>query len=156
MPSVGEFRIVWHGDAVTKNVAGKLERIVKSACEAVKAEAIRSIRDDPKTGKWYWGRSGRYYQASAASESPAVDTGSLMRSISVLMEKEGTSITAYIGLMDPSKHDPLYKPMVSWYLEKGHYNKKAGRNIPPRPFMNPALMKVKKKIDDIISKESKI
>ena len=81
---------------MTKNVAGKLERIVKSAGEAVKAEAIRSIRDDPKTGRWYWGRSGRYYQASAASESPAVDTGSLMRSISVLMEKEGKIGRAHV------------------------------------------------------------
>jgi len=144
MPEVGKIQIKWHGEDVIKDFNAKMEKVVKSAGEAVKAEAIRSIRDDPKTGRWYTGRSGRYYQASAASESPAIDTGSLMRSISVLMEKDKDSVTAYIGTMDASKHDPQYKKEVSWLLERGTHKRK------PRPFMLPALEKIRQKMNEIL------
>jgi len=139
MPEVGSLKLIWHGKEVMANIANKVEKALERGGNLVKNEAIRSIKYDPKSGKWYWGRSGRYYQASADLESPAIDTGSLMRSISVLMEKKGTEIAAYVGTMDASKHDSLYKPGVSLILEKGF-------GMKPRPFLRPALAKMEKQI----------
>jgi len=139
-------------EAVLKKYAVKqATTVVKKVGEEIKKEAIRSIRKDKKTGKWYTGRSGRYYQASATPEAPAVDTGSLYKSISVLMAKEGNDTVAYVGTMDPTKRHSMYVPGVALALEKG-----LGRiNGQPRPFLRPALAKTVNQLDKIMKQGKK-
>jgi hypothetical protein len=134
-----EVKVDWHGKEVKKELEALVRERLFTAGELVKNEAIRSMRDDPKTGRFYYGRSGRYYRASAAEESPAVDTGSLIRSMSTMPVED--ELAVLVGTMDLSKHDSLYNKGVSWWLEKGWIHKN-GLPVAPRPFLRPALHKM--------------
>jgi len=142
MPSVRDFHINWHGKEITDKVIHHLKGKVNDMGNYVKDEAIRSMKHDPKSGRYYYGRSGKVYQASAPGEAPAVDTGSLVRSMSVNTKTGKDSIVAYVGTMNESKHDTQYRKGVSLVLEMG-----LGKlRDCPRPFLRPALKKLEKDV----------
>lgn len=68
---------------------GVRERVINYTV-LIQREIVRTMTEDPKTGRFYR-RSGRWHQASAAGESPAVDSGRLVNSIrSALHVNNGT------------------------------------------------------------------
>ena len=97
---------------------------VRNHAVLIQREIVRTMTHDPKTGRIY-NRGGRIHQASAAGESPAVDTGNLVNNIRYALGNSGLS---YIGRVYTN---------VSYarYLENGT------RNMARRPAFIPSLNK---------------
>lgn len=95
----------------------------------VRSEAIKSMRRSAG-GRVYQiqNASGSYrtHQASAPGDPPAVDTGKLIRSIET--EQDGASAAVIV------------RAPYAYLLEFGT------RHIAPRPFLGPALEKLRKRI----------
>jgi HK97 gp10 family phage protein len=74
-------------------------RAMRATAEAVRSTAIRSMQSDSKTGTTYLRGKGQNlsttHQASAPGQSPAVDTGGLIRSARV--EARDMSATLVFG-----------------------------------------------------------
>lgn len=108
---------------------GRVSRAIRAYLRDVKAEIARLMRL-PKSGKRYRKPNGRFYQASAPGEAPAVRTGALLRSVKEVFPKWSTgelSISAdYAG-----------------FLERGT------KRMRPRPYVRPALKTVNSRFQDV-------
>jgi len=108
---------------------------------------ISSMRDTPKTGRAYR-RGGKIHIASSPYNPPAIDTGELVRSITMEARAKEVEVGAESGA-------PYAK-----FLEGGSFSKPGGRSgamrgrMLPRPFMQPALDKhlpeIRDKVKSII------
>lgn len=107
----------------------RVSRVIRAYLRDLKAEIARLMRL-PKTGRRYQKPNGRFYQASAPGEAPAVRTGALLRSVKEAFPKWSTgelSIDAnYAG-----------------FLERGTARMRA------RPFVRPALRTVNSRFQDV-------
>lgn len=82
-------------------------------------KAIQASFQEPKSGRFYTGKSGRIIQASAPGESPAIDRGKLFSSIRIkryaggLMADIGvlTGVPSYASLLENTKQRPFIKPI---------------------------------------------
>ena len=83
----------------------------------------KSITSGSKSGRQYFIK-GRRHQSSAPGQAPANSTGALVRSIKVKKTPNGNEITI----------DANYAAFLEYGTSK----------MRPRPFILPALMKVKK------------
>ena len=105
-----------------------MNNILLGAAQEIRKEAVRSIQQDPKTGIVYQKYNPtREHRASAPGESPATDTGNLVRNIKA---KNSTKNEVIVQSNAPYSQD----------LELG-----SGK-ILPRPFLFPATEKSGKKI----------
>ena len=117
-------------------VAKKLQR----GARLVEGTAKESIQRGNKSGRVYT-RRGITHQASAPGQSPATDTGFLVSNITTGdLKKSVASISIQVESKAP----------YSKFLEFGT------RNMQPRPFLQPALEKNKKRIRDFFKKDSLI
>ena len=105
-----------------------MNNILMGGAQEIRKEAVRSIQQDPKTGRIYqMYNPKREHRASAPGESPATDTGNLVRNIKAI---NSTKNEVMVQSNAPYSQD----------LELG-----SGR-ILPRPFLFPASEKAGKKI----------
>ena len=106
--------------------------IIKGGAQLIRGEAIRSIHNDPKTGRVYeMYNPRRTHTASAPGESPASDTGNLVRNIKV--KQKSKNVIAVESTAD-----------YSAFLEYGTSKMQA------RPFLFPAFEKSKPKITKVV------
>ena len=102
----------------------EVQEIVDKTAFDLKKLALDSMQGS-KTGRVYT-RGGKSHQASAPGEGPAVDTGNLFNSIEV--EKERSCVD-----------------VVAVYAEYGALLEFGTQRIASRPFITPAVKKVKGK-----------
>jgi len=111
---------------IRQAVADEINKALFASAQRVRTEAVKSIQDGNKSGRWYKRRSVSHH-ASAPGEAPASDTGRLVNSITAYPASNGESMT--VAGRGTAKYAPL--------LEFGT------SRIAPRPFMLPALEKSK-------------
>lgn len=110
--------------------------VTREHTRMLQREIIRTMLEDPKTGRVYYRGGGRLHQASAPGESPAVDTGALVASIRMTIGDGGLEGIAFT------------RSPYAGYLENGTRDKK----ILPRPAFVPSLAKVRQSYLDAIKK----
>tara|TARA_R100000482_G_C5118173_1_gene144210 strand:+ start:252 stop:680 length:429 start_codon:yes stop_codon:yes gene_type:complete len=119
-------------DGARKNV----RRAVFKGTNLVRNTAVESIKSGNKSGRVYK-RGSVTHVASAPGQAPAADTGFLDSQITTEVKVQDNKVIGQIIASAPyAKH-----------LEFGT------SNILPRPFMQPALQKNKKKIVEIFKRE---
>jgi len=125
---------------LNQNPSKNAKKAVGRGVMLVKATAQDSITEGGKTGRVY-PRKGEDHIASAAGEAPASDSSFLVNNISknVFAERDGSVVGQIISSAKYSK-----------FLEFGTVE------MQPRPFMQPALEKNKKKIINIFKQEGVI
>jgi HK97 gp10 family phage protein len=101
------------------------EKAVNNSAFDVAKEMKKSILSGSKSGRQYFIK-GRRHQSSAPGQPPANSTGKLVRSIKVTKSNSGHEV----------KIDAEY----AGYLEYGT------SRMRPRPFILPALLKVKRNL----------
>jgi HK97 gp10 family phage protein len=121
-------------DKLIKDLLEKAEADFINSSEEMKDLMIDSIKTGSKSGKTYT-RNGMSHQSSAPGQPPANDTGKLIDSIKVEKRKNTSTI----------KIDADY----AGYLEYGT------SKMRPRPFILPALMKIKKKLMTMIKRNAR-
>jgi HK97 gp10 family phage protein len=107
------------------NMFRAAEKAVNDSANNVAKEMKKSILTGSKSGRQYFIK-GRRHQSSAPGQPPANSTGQLVRSIKVKTTNNGQEVTI----------DAEY----ATFLEYGT------SRMRPRPFIMPALMKVKKNL----------
>lgn len=115
------------GLAVPSKAREQAKRAIRATVRAIAWDIKRYIMADmraPKHGRAYRRPNGRIHIASAPGESPAVDTGRLIRSLDVIERRTADGADAFVGTDVP----------YAAYLEEGT---KDGR-LAPRPFAEPA------------------
>lgn len=111
-----------------KDLEKPFREVIKGGAQEIRKEAVKSIQTGSKTGRIYEKYNPRRtHRASAPGESPASDTGNLVRNIRVIDKGQDEVIV---------KSNAPY----SAYLEYGTSKMLA------RPFLFPAYEKSKKKI----------
>ena len=130
-----------------KNAGSNLKRAVGSSAMIVRGEAVSSILSGNKSGQTYrLYNPNRTHTASAAGQAPASDTGTLASSISIDVDVERNAVVGkIIAYADDGSGDNYAK-----HLEFGTQNMSA------RPFMQPALRKSRRKINQIFKREGVI
>lgn len=111
-----------HFFSLTQAAKGQLSAVVRKTAADLRAQMVLSFRP-PKTGEFY-SRGGRIHQASAEGEAPARDTGNLAEGIQ-------------LRTVDPYTVMISVLPVYGAYLEFGTIH------MAPRPYMAPAIQKVK-------------
>lgn len=101
------------------------ESAVNNSAENLAKEMKKSIVSGAKSGRQYFIR-GRRHQSSSPGQAPANSTGQLVRSIKVKKVDKGHEVTI----------DAEYAKLLEYGTSK----------MRPRPFILPALMKVKKNL----------
>lgn len=137
----------WHPQELMEGVDKLVKGRVTTAVYFYKRELDRLFRA-PKSGRIYRvgktptkaqaarGATFREHQASAPGEAPAIDTGSLRRSVTHTIIKEGwAKYRAEVGSKLP----------YAAYLEFGT------RTIEPRPAWIPALMTLHARIGEVFA-----
>lgn len=135
--------VKWHG---LKELEGKLDgipdKIEEGAAEGLEAlglivqnHARESVLKGPKSGRSYKKPgSGVVHRASAPGEAPASDTGTLVRSIISEVQRAALEVIISAGT--------VYAKMLEY----------GTRKMAARPFMLPALDKIRDKAADILAK----
>lgn len=109
-----------------KRISGAVKPLIATYGQLLRRDIIRSMVEEPKTGRIYTRPGGRLHQASAPGEAPARDTGKLIDSMKVRMSDAGW--TAVVGASAP----------YARYLEQG-----TSRML-PRPAWEPARQRIEK------------
>lgn len=115
--------------ALGKKYETAIAETLDAAALVMKADMVEGIQKGPKTGRVYK-RGDKVHQASAPSEFPASDTGTLANR-SMGIRKEDNGLTIYVG----ANQGEGVKYAAA--LELGT------KNMAPRPFAQPVLQKRK-------------
>jgi HK97 gp10 family phage protein len=107
------------------NMFRAAEKAVNDSANNVAKEMKKSIITGSKSGRQYFIK-GRRHQSSAPGQPPANSTGQLVRSIKVKKTNNGQEVTI----------DAEYAAFLEYGTSR----------MRPRPFIMPALMKVKKNL----------
>jgi HK97 gp10 family phage protein len=107
------------------NMFRAAEKAVNDSANNVAKEMKKSILTGSKSGRQYFIK-GRRHQSSAPGQPPANSTGQLVRSIKVKKTNNGQEVTI----------DAEYAAFLEYGTSR----------MRPRPFIMPALMKVKKNL----------
>jgi len=102
----------------------------------------RRRRQKGKRGSF---KSSDFHRASAPGDPPARDTGILVNSISYTVKARGLLISGFVG-SDIDKirsKEPTTDPEYGFFLERGT------RNISPRPWLIPSLIRARPVINKI-------
>jgi len=111
--------------AALDNVLKAAEGLVNNSAEELAKEMKKSIISGSKSGNQYF-INGRRHQASAPGQAPANSTGNLVKSIKAKKLTNGQEVTI----------DANYAAFLEYGTSK----------MRPRPFIFPALMKIKKRL----------
>ena len=115
-------------NALDKDLKEPFREVVKGGAQFIRGEAIKSIQTGPKSGRLYEKYNPkRTHRASAPGQSPASDTGNLVRNIKVNQKNKDVA--------EVQSNAPY-----SAFLEFGT------SKMLPRPFLFPAFEKSKNKI----------
>lgn len=106
------------------------------AATLVQQDVIRSIRNEPKSGRFYT-RNKLRYQASAPGEPPAEASGTLVRQI--VVKKSNRKLAPQTRLVAPG----IYR-----FLENGT------RQMAARPAFGPAMQRNMPKIETMVKRRS--
>ncbi|QIG75283.1 putative tail component protein [Rhizobium phage RHph_Y52] len=138
----------WFGDPVLAGLEKAVMRGVVKGTERLRERMIERVMQPPKSGKLYRRGKGRMHQASAPGESPANDTGNLVRNITTKYDAGKLEGTVNVGTKYGRR------------LEYGFVGQDAaGRtyDVAPRPFARPSLQEttpeIRQGIVDEITKE---
>ena len=107
------------------NMFRAAEKAVNDSANNVAKEMKKSIITGSKSGRQYFIK-GRRHQSSSPGQPPANSTGQLVRSIKVKKTNNGQEVTI----------DAEYAAFLEYGTSR----------MRPRPFIMPALMKVKKNL----------
>lgn len=130
----------WHGDEIVARLKRGIMRGVIDGTGIVHQTMVQKIMEPPKTGRIYR-RNGVDHQASAPGESPANDTGNLVKSMREVFDHENLTGTVVVGT-DYAKR-----------LEYGFTGvDAAGRMVDqaPRPYVRPTLAEKANEVRDAI------
>ena len=128
-----------------KNAGSNLKRAVGSSAMVVRGEAVSSILSGNKSGRAYR-RGGKTHIASAAGQAPANDSGTLASSISIDVDVERNAVVGKITAYADDGSGGNYGKHLEFGTQK----------MAARPFMQPALRKSKRKINQIFKREGVI
>lgn len=120
-------KLIWNGDKVLLDVKIKTGKNLTRACLFLEREIKTSMKAKGTGIKWL----GQSFISSAPGETPATQTGTLIRSVTSETEK-------LVG-------------RVGTNLKYGLYLEIGTKNIAPRPFLRSTFEKNKSKIAEIIS-----
>ena len=135
--SVAEF--LKHIRMTQQNVVTELGKGIAKCCATIQREAQEEMRDTPLDFSKTYGKHGHH--PSLPGNPPAVDTGTLRRSITYSVDEE--NLVGYVGSV---LNDPPYEV----YLEYGTSRMK------PRPWLKPATEKSMEKIKEIMAGAVKV
>lgn len=128
---MAKVKMTWRGQALMVRVRTEARAGAQRAARLLIDEAIKLIKDTPKTGRIYG-----THQASAPGEPPANLSGHLISSFRTQITQTGT-VTS-VSITNTAKY--------AGYLEFGT------RKMAPRPFMRPAYVNTKEKMIAEITK----
>jgi len=94
-------------------------------------------------------RAGKVHRASKPYQPPAVDTGVLRASIMSDVSIAGLNI---IGRVGPDVEHIAAKAPVGTDVEYGLYLEVGTSKMKPRPFLRPALIRTRRKVNRIFKK----
>lgn len=123
-------------DRLSDEVKEQIAEAIKDGAESIQKTAQESIKSGAKSGKVYKTSRGKH-QTAAPGQPPAEYTGKLRKSIKIKYSQRG--LVAEVGSKAPHAH----------ILEYGTKRQKK------RPFMFPALLKERPKIERAIQKIAK-
>lgn len=109
----------------------QLSTAVKLSAQDVRNECVKSIQGGSRTGKVYVKR-GVQHQASAPGEAPKTDTGRLVSSLGFRMTGKLTALAGSDGI-------------VAEYAKSLEFGT---RNMAARPFLVPAVEKLRSKMNE--------
>lgn len=133
-------RIAKATQAVQQEIDKQLDIALFASGKHVEKEAKESILSGDKTGRIYQRRSVTH-RASAPGEAPASDTGRLVNSINVYLDK-----AAKTALVIAGRGSVKYATMLEFGTLK----------MAARPFMHPALEKSRAWIQERLAKAVRI
>lgn len=116
-----------------QSINQEIDRLVFRVAHQIRNNAVESIQRGTKSGREYR-RGSVTHRASAPGESPATDTGALVRSIRV-DHQPGSGVA-----------DVVAAARYAAFLEFGT------RKMAARPFLRPAAEKVKTQLPDLVKK----
>ena len=119
-----------------KQLETEVGKAIAKSCALVQTTAIKSMRDtqtDPNVSYFTHNKSIPHHP-SIAGNPPAVDTGTLRRSITYKVDEK--EMVGYVG-------STIFNPPYGAYLEYGTSRMK------PRPWLRPALEKSLPKIKEL-------
>lgn len=119
-------------------MATQLEQAVKLAAQDVRNECVRSISKGSRTGKIYI-KNGRQHQASGPGEAPKTDTGRLVNSLAFKMIGKLSAIAGAIA----------GDGVVAEYAKSLEFGT---RKMDSRPFLVPAVEKMRPKFNERVKK----
>jgi len=114
--------LIWNGDQFEKELRRLVAEHLEAAAAILQAEIVRSLRVSARIGKNLW-------QASRPGEPPRARTGLLMKSIFYSVDQG--SMTAIVGTS----------------LKYGLYLELGTSRMAARPFIRPAIDRVRQKLD---------
>ena len=118
----------------TRDALFQTKRKMNRSVDIVRNHVVESIQRGAKTGETYeLYNPRRTHTASAPGQPPATDTGFLVSNVSTKVKTQGKKVIGQIVSSAP----------YSVHLEFGT------TKMRPRPFMQPALQKNKRKIQKI-------
>lgn len=142
--SVAEF--VKNLQMTQQKVETQLGKALAKSCATIQREIQESMRDtEIDTSKSYYKHNKNIpHHPSKPYNPPAVDTGTLRRSITYTVDEK--ELVGYVGSVI---NDPPY----GLYLEKAEYGTS---RMKPRPWLKPATEKSMEKIKEIMAGAVKV
>ena len=137
-----------------KSIAHEQQRRMNKAAHTLAIEVKQSFQKagtlkNKRTGKSRYtrtssgGQKATLHKPSEPGETPAIQTGTLRRSIIADILKDGGE---YIGLVGPMATVGRQSLKYAKWLELGT------RKMKPRPYLRPAVEKLKRKIYNILAR----
>jgi HK97 gp10 family phage protein len=125
-----------------KKVVTELGKSIAKCCATIQKEAMEEMRDTAIDTSKTYGKKGHH--PSLPGNPPAVDTGTLRRSITYQVDEN--NLVGYVG-------SNLKNPPYGLYLEKAEYGTS---RMKPRPWLKPATEKSMEKIKEIMAGAVKV
>ena len=127
-----------------KKVVTELGKSIAKCCATIQKEAMEEMRDTAIDTSKTYGKKGHH--PSLPGNPPAVDTGTLRRSVTYQVDEN--NLVGYVG-------SNLKNPPYGAYLEFGT-TKDGKQIIKPRPWLKPATEKSMEKIKEIMAGAVKV
>ena len=127
-----------------KKVITELGKSIAKCCATIQKEAMEEMRDTAIDTSKTYGKKGHH--PSLPGNPPAVDTGTLRRSVTYQVDEN--ELVGYVG-------SNLKDPPYGAYLEFGT-TKDGKQIIKPRPWLKPATEKSMDKIKEIMAGAVKV
>lgn len=125
-----------------KKVVTELGKSIAKCCATIQKEAMEEMRDTAIDTSKTYGKKGHH--PSLPGNPPAVDTGTLRRSVTYQVDEN--ELVGYVG-------SNLKDPPYGKFLEMAEYG---NSKMKPRPWLKPATEKSMDKIREIMAGAVKV